>query len=167
MKLDGGATFSRTGDRRVALWRKWDHGPRALFIGLNPSTAGRLGKEDQTTRKLRGFCERWGYGGYLLENLHDWCATHPKDLREAQHAFSRDNLSRITAAARDYQIIVCMWGRHGNFALQAAVFIKMMRGAPALWRKLRAFRINIDGSPAHPLMLPYTTALVTYNPEES
>lgn len=163
MKLDGGATFTDDGKRRIALWRTWDHGQKALFIGLNPSTAGALGKEDQTTRKLRGFCERWGYAGYLLENLHDYIATDPQDLREAEYAFSRDNLSRIEAASRNYKIIVCMWGRHGNFALQAGVFIRMMRGTP-MWKKFRAFKINADGSPAHPLMLPYSTSLVRYNP---
>lgn len=167
MKLDGGATFLDGGTRRIALWRKWGHGPRALLVGLNPSTAGALGKEDQSTRKFRGYLERWGFGGYILENLFDYCATHPKSLYDSRLVLCRpDNLSRIWAASRDCSIVVCCWGRHGRLRQQDKKFLGMLRGTPT-WKKLRAFKINANGSPAHPLMLPYSLAPVIYNPEET
>lgn len=164
----GGATFFGSGMRRAALWREWNgQQPSALFVGLNPSSAGGIGSEDHTTRKLRVFCERWGMGGYLLENLFDYVATHPRALYDSRLILERPgNLERIVHAAHGARIVVCCWGRHGALRGQSLRLLALMRGTPT-WKKLRAFRINADGSPAHPLMLPYTTALVTYNPKES
>ena len=73
----GGARLSECGRYRYSLWRVWDAGlPSLAWCLLNPSTAD-AEREDATTRRLRGFCRAWGYGGYLLVNLFALRATDP------------------------------------------------------------------------------------------
>jgi hypothetical protein len=163
-KLDGGAIIS--GGRRLSLWRRWGFGERWLYIGLNPSTAGAK-IEDQSTRKMRGFGERYGAGSYVLMNLFDRRFTNPTFLygRDLSFLCLPDNLSRIIAEARDAHKVVCIWGRHGRLHGQAERLLVMLRGA-ALGKKLYALNVNADGSPAHVLMLPYTCKPVLYRMPE-
>lgn len=155
--MDGGADFSERGRRRTALWRRWGVGPAPLWLCLNPSKAGKRA-EDHSTRKIRRFTADMGYEAYLLMNLFDWRATDPRDLLRARKAGRLlclpDNFARILSAARDAPIVMCAWGRHGSLGRQAAMLLALLRGS-GLGGKLRYLRLNIDGSPAHPLMLPY------------
>jgi hypothetical protein len=146
--------------RRSALGRRWAEGPRWLWVGLNPSTAG-ASAEDQTTRKIRGFSERGGAGAYVLMNLFDRRATDPRDLRGADLAWLAldRNLQAVAEMARDCDLVVCCWGRHGRLHGQDEEFLRII-GRQA--GKLRALRINSDGTPAHPLMLPYSARMRTY-----
>lgn len=149
-----GAEFADGGRRRCALWRRWVPGPRDLWVCLNPSTAG-AEEEDHSTRKIRGFAGRMGAGGYLLMNLFDWCATQPRSLYAPGLALALpDNLGRIAREAVLARFVVCAWGRHGGLRGQAAALLGMLRAA-GQGPKLRALRINVDGSPSHPLTLEY------------
>lgn len=159
VKLDGGASFAggKRGRRRTLLWRRWGAGPAALWLCLNPSTAGAK-EEDPSTRKIRGFTERIGYEAYALMNLFDICATDPRELHRraaSQGALCLpDNFARILATARHAPIVMCAWGRHGRLQAQARRLLIMLRER-GLQKKLHYLRLNVDGSPAHPLMLPY------------
>jgi hypothetical protein len=118
--------------------------------------------EDHSTRKIRGFAERHGCGGYVLMNLFDWCATKPRALYDDRLALALpDNLARIVRAARDARLVVCAWGRHGRLRGQAGRLLGLLR-AEGLGPRLRALRINADGSPSHPLTLEYSRRTVPY-----
>lgn len=163
---DGGALFNRGGTHRHSLWRRWASGPRVLWVCLNPSTAGKPPAEDQTTRKIRGFSERWGYGSYMLVNLFDYCSTDPRCLYDSRlpTLSTPENFACIMAAARDCEIVVCAWGRHGSLRGQALKFLQFMKER-SMAATLRILRMNVDGSPAHPLMLPYTCKPTLYREE--
>lgn len=160
----GGADFNRARTHRHLLWRRWAEGPRVLWVCLNPSTAGAFGKEDASTRKIRGFSERWGFGFYMLANLFDYCSTNPRALyddRMASAFCTPTNFSQIVAAARNSRFVVCAWGRHGNLRGQARRFLDFMDERSAA-DKLRVIKLNMDGTPAHPLMLPYGLETIPY-----
>lgn len=161
MKEDSGATMMS--GRRLSLWRRWDFGPKWLFIGLNPSTAGPKA-EDQSTRKMRGFAERCGAGSYLLMNLFDRRSTDPTRLygRSLNYLCLPDNLSRIIASARDVNKVICIWGRHGYLHDQGQILMIRLKQANI---KTYALKINVDGSPAHVLMLPYIHKPIPYKGE--
>jgi hypothetical protein len=170
VKLDGGATFAERGRRRLVLWRRWEPGPKALWLGLNPSTAGEKPgiDEDPTTRKIRGFSERMGCGSYVLMNLFDWCATDPLELYKRKAAgfpvsdlAQPDNAARILASARGCRLIVCAWGRHGAMGGAGAAMLRFLveRGQIS---KLRALGLCANGEPWHPLMVKYETDTLTY-----
>lgn len=165
-----GAALSADGLRRRHLWRCWGKrsgAMRVAWLCLNPSTAG-AEAEDQTTRKIRGFSERWGYHAYDLINLFDWRSTDPMvmyGVRPVESLSSKENDGAILLAAARARIVVCAWGRHGGIGGRDRQVLDMLkeRGHAA---KLRALRINADGSPAHPLMMPYDLKLANYEEDE-
>lgn len=55
-----GAKMSPEKDYRYALWRVWDDS-KAMFIGLNPSTANET-ENDPTIRRVIRFARDWGNG---------------------------------------------------------------------------------------------------------
>src|SRR5262245_52471770 len=65
---------------RMALWRIWDRAlPLLSVMGMNPSTASGT-VDDMTTKKIKGFAERKGYGGYILGNIWAYRAKDPADV---------------------------------------------------------------------------------------
>ena len=71
------ALFSEDRIYRYALWRTWDESlPKALFIGLNPSTADEI-QDDPTIRRCIRYSMDWGYGGYIMGNIFGYRSTDP------------------------------------------------------------------------------------------
>lgn len=156
---DGGATFSSDKTRRTFLWRSWEVGPRVMFICLNPSTADGK-KDDQSTRKMRGFAERIGCGSFMLYNIFDFKATNPRMLYKMtlEQLCSPNNFAMIRAAARDVRYVICAWGTHGKLHGQGEAMLEFLRTRDV--KNLYALKMNADGTPAHVLMLPYTSRLI-------
>lgn len=156
----GAVQFGR-GRHRLLLWRCWGEGEVVNFICLNPSTAGDF-KEDATTRKLRGFAERWGFGAYTLTNLFTLRSTDPRGLLPPENY--RDLLAPLAtatlrrSAARAQRVVLAWgrWGAHLKLRWRAEEVVRILRDEKILpWH----FQQNADGSYAHPLMLPYSTEL--------
>lgn len=152
------AIFSDCRTWRYALLRIWDSSkPMACFIGLNPSTADEV-QDDPTIRKCMGFAQRWGNGGLLMLNLFAWRATMPKDMFAAQAAGKDiigpanrlDDLLRM--AHHGTNTVVAAWGKHGGYRGQHATAVLRQRG-------LHYLKLNKDGSPQHPLYIPYEQKL--------
>lgn len=129
-----------------------------MWIGLNPSTAGKPPDEDQSTRKIRGFSERFGYGRFDLFNLYTVVATDPGDMLVLpEKARTRpNNFSLIFTCAQRSDIIICAWGGHGKVRGDALIQSLRING---LGRKLRSLGLNANGTYPHPLMLSYNTQL--------
>jgi hypothetical protein len=154
-----------SGDRLYRYWllRVWNPAlPIYALIGSNPSTADES-KDDHTIRKEIGFGENLGFGGLLKLNVGAFRATDPKVWAASTDPFGPENtvehlqwyLVKFAPA-----LVVAAWGRPclscergRNRAYSVKQFITGMK----CWGK------NADGSPRHPLMLPYTTELQPFN----
>jgi hypothetical protein len=152
-------------DRLFRYWllRVWNPAlPLYALIGSNPSTADE-NKDDHTIRKEMGFGARLGFGGLLKLNVGAFRATKPKDWATAPDPFGRGN---SVECLQGYLIkfaphlVVAAWGRPclstERGKARAAAVEKNILG-------MKCWGRNSDGSPKHPLMLPYTTELEPFN----
>lgn len=165
-----GAVISPCGRYRYHLWRRWGEGPAITFIMLNPSTADGL-QDDPTIRKCMGFARRLGATSIRVGNLFAYRATDPAELRRAGFPQGIDNepwLERLAACAHaNNEPVICAWGAHAR-SLQAQRQVETVRRILTRVRGLVplhvfALRKLADGTPAHPLMLPYSTELVRWS----
>lgn len=160
-------------DRRYRYWltRIWnDAKPMMCVIGLNPSTADE-NADDPTIRKCKGFADRLGFGGLLMLNVGALRATNPRQWLKAPHPFGEEN---TVAHIREYiaqnsvcsfpgdqsprkgvTLIVAAWGRN---CAKGAPLSRSLAIAHSL-NNLKCWGKNADGTPRHPLMLPYSTQL--------
>lgn len=170
MQTQRSAYLSECGVYRYNLVRVWDRAlATACFVMLNPSIAD-AHLDDPTVRKCIGFAHRFGCGSIEVVNLWPYRATHPRDL----HAFLRarglhhpsDRVNDITirgvaeCAKQTGGVVVCGWGAHGRRYTERQVQVMdILRdsGAP-----VRALNLLSDGTPQHPLMVPYSAVLKPY-----
>lgn len=153
------ATVSECGKYRFDLTRVWcGTGPTALWIMLNPSTADGT-VDDPTIRKCVGFSKRWGCSGMVVCNLYPCRATNPKDIRAGGESA---NVSAVRdALARCGGPVVFGWGASGPYetADKGAGLVRVLEPfhqVPMCLGKTK------DGSPRHPLYVPYDTPLQEY-----
>ncbi|WP_343302864.1 DUF1643 domain-containing protein [Chitinophaga niabensis] len=162
-----GATISECGIFRYSLWRLWDEKPIVLFIMLNPSTAdGDF--DDPTIRRLIGFCQRWGTGGFYVGNLYPYRTSSPAILNEWWGSF--DNWHEMIDANKENQCLVkemaikasyCViaWGANGmSKGLRTSEEYRYVTG------ELQLFCLGVTkaGFPRHPLYVPYDSPLITW-----
>jgi hypothetical protein len=154
--LESLAEISPCGQYRYWLTRRWASGGRTvLFVGLNPSTADAV-TDDPTIRKCVGFATRWGYSALLMGNLFAYRATNPKLLSTADDPVGPENRENLVWLIEASHMIVAAWGQH-RLPCYAHTLAGWILGLP----QTRCLGQNQDGSPKHPLYLPYeTTAIV-------
>jgi hypothetical protein len=160
LAFDSGATFSPDGLYRYHLWRLWgDREHRCVFVGLNPSTAD-AARDDPTIRKCAGFAKRWGFGAVDVVNVFAWRSTKPVGILRAADPVGPDNDEAIAHVLEGASRVVWAWGQHstavrrlvkGRLSVSAQRWVAIPKACNAgiLGRAL-------DGSPRHPLMLPYS-----------
>jgi hypothetical protein len=145
------AILSPCGAFRYLLQR--GDGPRCAVIGNNPSTAV-ADADDPTSRKLGGFARDWGYPAYDLFNIGAGRATDPKDWAAMPDPYGPDNDFYLSLAAH-YPLIVVAWGNLAPpEAVRRTVSILTASGA-----ELYCLGTNANGSPKHPLYVPYSAVL--------
>lgn len=166
------AVISDDGKHRFALTRLLNS-PTAhavMFVMLNPSTAD-ADTDDPTIRKCIGFAERWGYGKLLVANLYSTRATEPKELTHSYVAdeFWEDDTwplaeQWIRKMASEALTVVCAWGAFKS----PFKWYREMQVGQALAAAghddgtLECLGRNKDGTPKHPLYLPWDTDLEDY-----
>lgn len=159
------AVFSPDGTLRYWLTRELG-GLRTLSIcGLNPSIANRE-KNDPTVRKEIGFAKRWGCGRLVKVNARAYIATDPKDMKRAMKAGvdvvgpdNADYVKRAAIAARDSGgIFVVAWGANLEDPTLQRAYYQIIR----LYVMPMCLGTNHDGSPVHPLYIPYERELVEW-----
>ena len=157
------ARFSPCGTYRYELTRELG-GDRPLVIcGLNPSIAT-ADKNDPTIRKEIGFAKLWGCGRLVKVNAYAYVATDPKDMRRAAKSgidvIGPENDLRIREAVELARltggIVLVAWGKNIRPSRQAE--ISYVFGDDAM-----CLGINNDGSPTHPLYIPYERPLVHWS----
>ena len=158
---DGWADLSRCERYRYALGRRWDDGPEALFVLLNPSTAD-AAVDDPTLRRCMGFARREGCGATRTVNLFAWRATDPRDLARAEAA-GEDIVGRRNATAIREAMATCKGPVIAGWGAQA---IALPRVAPLLRlageRKISCLGMTKAGHPRHPLYLRTDAPMIAF-----
>lgn len=151
------AVVSPCGLYRYTLTRAWAHRSwcwrRALWIGLNPSTAD-AEIDDPTIRRMVGFSRAWGFGSLEVVNLFAWRATDPRALRSVPDPVGPDNDRCIVEAAARASLIVACWGADPMVARRSRAVLDLL--APANVDVVCLGRTR-DGHPRHPLYLSAAT----------
>lgn len=154
------AVISDCGLYRYQLDRVWDTAlPVLAVLMLNPSTADGT-TDDHTITKLIEFARRLGYGGFVVVNLFAFRATKPADMRAAADPVGPLNDHYIALALHRCPTLLCAWGTNGKNDPREADVRELLRMCGV---HTFALRINADGTPAHPLMLPYSCKLERYD----
>lgn len=151
---EAGAVFSECDRYRYRLWRVWDSSkPRLCFVMLNPSTATHE-VLDPTVSRCKKRAEMLGYGGLEVVNLFALRSTDPKALYETDWPIGELNNTAIHDAATRCSMVICGWGTHGGLDGRgirvSSLLMNFFRD------KTHYLKLNFDGSPAHPLYLPYS-----------
>lgn len=145
------AIISPCGRYRYLLQR--GEAPACSIVLLNPSTAD-AETDDRTTNKLKGFTRDWGYPGYDLYNVGAGRATDPRDWLAMDDPIGPDNDFYLTLAACR-PLIVVGWGNNAPADLVARAVNILTQGGAELW----CLGVNDNGSPKHPLYIPYSARL--------
>jgi hypothetical protein len=153
--MQKGAEFSPCRNYRYVLWRVWDLDlPRAMCIGLNPSTAN-AESDDPTIRNLVRILRNNGYGSLYMTNLFPLVSPHPEDLRKCPDPVKDNDHWLIKMRQHCHGTIFC-WGNFPMAEYRAKKVIPMF-GQPM------CFGRNANGSPKHPLYLKGDTKLQLFN----
>ena len=159
-----GAIISDDGLYRYELTRRWAHGPRMVFLMLNPSTADAT-EDDRTIGRCVEFAKAHGFAGIKVVNLYAYRTKSPKVLwaaaKEGVDIVGPDNgthLRRIAFDARNYgEPVVAAWGAGADPARVAEVL-----GKDGLSEVLYALEVTKDGRPKHPLYIKGGTTISPY-----
>lgn len=150
-----GAIFSDCERYRYRLWRVWDESkPKVCFVMLNPSTADE-NVLDPTVTRCKKRAEALGFGGMDVVNIFALRSTDPKALYDADDPGGNViNSVEIYIAAKASEKVICGWGAHGKFRGRGRHIAEQLR--ERFPEKTHYLKLNADGSPAHPLYLPYS-----------
>ena len=121
------------------------------FCMLNPSTADEV-KSDPTVTRCFNYATDWGASRLVVVNVFAYRSTDPKALYSlpSGSCAGSDNDAHIVRAAREADIFVCAWGKHGRLHGRQDSVLSLLRTSAPL-AKPCAFKVNKDGTPVHPL----------------
>lgn len=154
--VEKAANISPCGQYRYWLSRQWElvKAKWLTVIGCNPSTAD-AEVDDPTIRKTMGFAKLWGYTGLMMLNVYAYRATKPADLWKAADPVGPENDYFLGIAHSNTDVMVA-WGRIPKREHVKDVLFRL-RGL-----KFYCLGVNKDGSPKHPLYVPYSAPLTRY-----
>lgn len=160
--LPRNTTLSPCRRYRYTLWREWEPDTLESYlmvIGLNPSTADETA-DDPTIRKCMGFAKRWGFGALCMTNLFAWRDTKPENMKKAEFPEGTDNQHHILRTASEAGMVLCAWGNHGAYRHAGLNVIQWLDSIDV---QPRCLGRNADGSPKHPLYVPYSVTPARYS----
>ena len=133
---------------------------RVGWCMLNPSLAGAT-VDDPTKNKIMEFSRRFMYDGAAIANVYPYRTPYPKALWAARDA-GEDIVGPMNAhyleALASLPLVVVAWGTEAEPADVARTLEILRRPGRPLW----CLGTNKNGSPKHPLYLPFATKLVEY-----
>jgi hypothetical protein len=147
------ALLSDDGRYRYRLSRVWDDSlPLACWLMLNPSVADHE-QDDPTVRRVTGFSQSWGFGGFVVVNLFALRSTDPAELKRDPYPIGPDNDRHIWEATEGRRVIAA-WGAGGNLVLPAGRRDLQVRAdLHVRGRRLECLGLTKEGFPLHPLRL--------------
>lgn len=145
---------------RYWLKRVWDEKlPMAIYVMLNPSTADAT-ENDQTIRLCMSWARKLGRGGIGVVNLFSYRSTYPHELLSAlsngvDMAVGPDTEAYYKAAIEAFPnaLYIAAWGNYGHLVDRGRQVSKYFEAAGA---PLHCIGVTKDGSPRHPLRVPYS-----------
>src|SRR5271157_3123218 len=146
---------------RYRLIRTWDETkPHAMFIMMNPSTAGSM-VDDRSVAKCGRFARTWDYGGIYVGNTFAYRATDKKRLRVIADPIGPENDRHLIAMAKLAGIVIFAYGQPGHRSLQdrGPLLAKILIGKGV---KPYVLKLSNDGTPCHPLYLRKTLKPVVW-----
>lgn len=156
------AIISRCQRFRYWLMRRWQSGPRLLFMMLNPSTADAT-VDDRTIRRCVGFAHAAGFGSIAVVNLFAFRATKPADLARTGWQIGPDADIYIRSALDGSQAVCVAWGAIGTGNAAEQRVQRVMPMILAAGHEPQCLRITRSGYPQHPLYLPGDCTLQPYS----
>lgn len=157
-EADGVISYAKFSDEddpiyRYLLARFWVNSERYLnYILLNPSTATEQ-QDDPTVARCKTRAALLGYDGFIVTNLFALRSTNPKNLKKVRDPIGPENNQTLVGVADDADMIICGWGQHGKLHGRSEEALAELKARYP--RKLYALKISDDGTPWHPLYLPY------------
>ena len=145
------ARFSDCNRYRYELSEIWDSTKPMLFwVLMNPSVAN-LNHSDPTLIKTGKYARAWGYGGQLIGNVHAYRATDSIEMHLVDDPVGPENDDALLSMAKRAEMIVLAYGMPPK-KLRA----RGLQVANLLAKNydLHSLKLNMDGSPSHPLYLP-------------
>lgn len=141
------ADFSPCGKFRYMLTRRWADGkPRAMCIGLNPSTAN-AEKDDPTIRLLIAHLNVMGYGSLLMCNLYALISSKPGKLWDVADN-QGENDAWLWLASEHSDVTIFCWGNFKGIEYRA-------HDIAGRFPQGKCFGKTKSGAPIHPLALMY------------
>ncbi len=172
--VERAAVISADGCYRYRLSRSWLpsfgkalYRHRIAFCMLNPST-GDAFVDDATIRKCMTYAQRWGAGGLDIVNLFAWRSRDPLKLRDVPFPIGPENMQHLAEVFGDAEQVILAWGRlpflRGHYSDHAETVTEMARIVRRRANKPppMALHVNADGSPGHPLYLPFDRSPVAF-----
>lgn len=150
------ATFSACGKYRHILVREGSE--YCGWIMLNPSVANDT-EDDPTMRKVRGFSKDIGYSGVVVGNLYDLISTDPTELWNSKIPPSSPSNDAFLSAICALPFVVVAWGANAKDDRARAVLDLLKRQGVTPY----CLGTNMNGSPKHPLYVPYSTTFKAYS----
>ena len=160
------AVISACGRYRYRLDR--DVQPEGLvfaYFGINPSTAD-AEKDDPTVRKWKGFTLRNGGRRFIVGNVFAYRSKNPKALGPLSiaDACGPEQFLHVLNIAAEADILVPCWGNIGKVPRTHRKSIAALIGLLfAMDKPVLCFGLTESGSPRHPCMLGYDTALIPWS----
>lgn len=138
-----------------------------ICIGINPSTAA-PDALDPTLKSAQRVALENGYDSFLMMNVSAQRATDPNDMdAEVSSYLHEQNMEAFKYLLTLTKDVWCAWGnlieKRTYLADYLEDIIEIGNAAGANW--LQADRLLKSGHPHHPLYLPHTTQLVSYEPK--
>lgn len=157
------AILSPCGVYRYRLEREVaDVGLTYAFFGVNPSTAD-AETDDATVRKWRGFCERWGAKRFIVGNVFAYRATDVGELSRALDPVGPENRTHQRDIIQEADVLVPCWGAREKVKDVSRIpFTWLIKDLTESGKPLKCFGLTKGGDPKHPLMLGYSTELVSF-----
>jgi hypothetical protein len=138
----------------------------ALWIGVNPSTAD-AEVDDASIRKLYGFSPRLNINHWWVGNLFAYRATDVKKLGKIADPVGRGADEYLRQMMIRSDLVIAGWGCISKVPPRLRYRWKeIVVMAEELNKQLLCWGTCSDGHPRHPLMLPYTSVLRTWEPPE-
>lgn len=153
-----GAHLSDDRVYRYRLWRRWGDGDQMTFIGVNPSTADET-IDDQTIKKCRGFAKRNGCEAIQMLNLFAFRSRDPAKMKQHNSPIGPLNDAVLVEYATQSRTVVACWGDDGKHLDRASAVIELLDAEGV---EVMCFGLTKKKYPRHPVMLAYSTPLVSY-----
>ncbi len=150
---------------RYVLCIEWKPSLPTMFVCmLNPSTADEF-KNDPTIERMERRARKNGFGTLWVLNAFAYRATDPHELYDLDDPIGPGNDYWLTHAAwmarRPGSLFLVGWGTHVE-SVRKGRTQEILDILSANNCTPHALKINKDGSPSHPLYLPYTQVPFPY-----